>query len=129
MSTVQPTLVRHAVRRRIPGLLYLTVIATGFFSIAYAPGRLFSSADPSVIAAAVGSQLPLLRAAIVASVVCYIAFLLLPLSLYPTLAPAGRESATLMAALVAVSVPISLASVGQWIEILALVEGRGAFGA
>jgi hypothetical protein len=114
-------------RTRIPGLLYLTVIITGIFSIAYAPGRLFASTDPAAIAAAVSSQLPLLRAAIVVSVACYVAYLLLPLSLYPALAPAGRVPATLMVAFVAVSIPISLANVGHWLEILALVEGRGAF--
>jgi hypothetical protein len=116
----------NALRARIPGLLYLTVIATGIFSIAYAPGRLFSETDPSAIAAAVSGQLPLLRAAIAVSVACYVAFLLLPLSLYPALATGGQRLAIAMVAFVAVSIPISLTNLGNWMEILAVVEGRGA---
>ena len=114
-------------RARIPGFLYLTVIGAGIFSIAYAPGRLFSETDPAAIAAAVSSQLPLLRLAIVISVVCFVAYLLLPLSLFPHLAPVGRASAVAMVAFVAVSIPISLANLGNWIEILHVVEGRAAF--
>ncbi len=119
----------NGLRARIPGLLYLTVIATGIFSIAYAPGQLFSSNEPAAIAAAVSGQLPLLRAAIVASFACFVAYLLLPLSLYPALAPSGRGAATLMVAFVAVSIPISLANLGNWMEILAVIEGRGGFAA
>lgn len=114
-------------RARVPGLLYLTVIVTGIFSIAYAPGRLFSATDPAAIAAAVSTQLPLLRLAIVMGVVCFVAYLLLPLSLHPILAPSGRGPAALMVALAAVSVPISLANLGNWMEILRVVEGGGAF--
>ena len=55
-------------RARTPGLLYLTVILSGIFSIAYAPGRLFGDSDPAAMAASVGAQLPLLRAAIAVGV-------------------------------------------------------------
>lgn len=112
--------------QRIPGLLYLLVILTGAFSIGYVPGQLFTSSDPAVIVAAVRGALPLLRAGIATSIVCYVAFLLLPLSLYRPLAPWGSRAATLMVALATISVPLSLVAVGHRFEILTLVEGSGA---
>jgi hypothetical protein len=115
-------------RDRIPGLLYLVVVLTGMFSIAYAPGQLFASSDPAVVLSTLREDLPLLRATIVTGAICYIAFLLLPMSLYRSLSPRGRNAAVLMVAFVAVSVPISLANLGHRLELLALAEGHGAFG-
>lgn len=112
---------------RIPGLLYLVVIATGLFSLGYVPSRLFASSDPATIVAAVRDSLPLLRAGLAAGVVCYVAFLLLPLALYRPLAPWSPPAAALMVALAAVSVPLSLAALGHRFELLALSEGRGTF--
>jgi hypothetical protein len=111
--------------QRIPGLLYLLVIITGAFSIGYVPGQLFTSSDPAAIVAAVRDALPLLRAGIAAGIICYVAFLVLPLSLYRPLAPWGPRAAALMVAFATISVPISLAALGQRYEILALVEGGG----
>lgn len=113
--------------QRIPGLIYLLVILTGGFSIGYVPGKLFTSSDPAVIIAAVRDALPLLRAGIAASIVCYVAFLLLPLALYRPLAAWGSRTAALMVAFATISVPLSLVAVGHRHEILALVEGKGAF--
>lgn len=119
----------HADQRdRIPGLLYLVVVLTGMFSIAYAPGQLFGSKDPAVVLGTLRDNLPFLRAAIVTGAICYVAFLLLPMSLYRSLSPWGRTAAALMVAFVAVSVPISLANLGHRLELLSLAEGRGAFG-
>lgn len=116
-------------RIRIPGLLYLVVVLTGIFSIGYVPQQLFASSDPAATLAAVRDNLPLLRAAIVVGTLCYIAYLLLPLSLYRTFAPWGSRAATLMVAFVAVSVPISLANLGHRLEILSLADGSAALAA
>lgn len=113
--------------RRLPGVLYLTVILTGLFSLGYVPSRLFASNDPVAILTAVRDGLPLLRWGIAAGMVCYIAFLLLPLALHRWLSPAGPTAAALMVGLAAVSVPLSLTALGHRMEILALAEGRGAF--
>jgi hypothetical protein len=116
-------------RARIPGLLYLVVVLTGIFSIGYVPQQLFASSDPAATLAAVRDNLPLLRLAIVAGALCYVAYLLLSLALYRTFAPWGRYAATLMVAFVAVSVPISLANLGHRLEILALADGSAALAA
>lgn len=106
---------------RVAGLIYLVVVVTGMFSLAYAPSRLFAGADPLAIAADLSANEQLFRLSIASELVCYTAFLLLPLALYRLLAPVGRSAAVVMVALVAVSVPITLFNLTHHLDILRLV--------
>lgn len=109
---------------RLAGLVYLGVVLTGIFSLAYAPGRLFVEGDDSSTAAAIAGNVGLFHAANVAALAMCAFFLALPFALARFLAPYGRNASRLMIAFVAASVPFSLLAITQHIQ-LALLAGGG----
>ena len=108
---------------RMAGLLYLTVVLTGIFSLVYVPSQITVPGDASAtVGNIVASQL-LFRLGIVAGLICYTAFLLLPLALYKLLSPVRTNAAVLMVAFAVVSVPISFVSILNKLDILTLLSG------
>lgn len=107
---------------RTAGLLYLIVVATGMFSLGYVPSRIVVSGDPAAAMANLQASEPLFRFGIAAAMVCYAAFLLLPLALYRLLAPVGRTAAALMLALAAVGATVSFANLFHKLDILPLLD-------
>ena len=108
----------NALRRngRIAGALYLVVVATGMFCLAWVPSQL--GTDVADAAARIG----LFRAGIAAFMAMQVAFLLLPLALYRVLGDVDRRAATLMVALAAASVPIGLIALSHRMEALSLLD-------
>ncbi|HEY0586041.1 MAG TPA: DUF4386 domain-containing protein [Pseudoduganella sp.] len=108
---------------RTAGLLYLIVVVAGIFALMYVPAQLKIGNDPAAALARISAQEGLFRAGIAASLVCYLAFLLLPLALYKLLRPYGGSAAAVMVALAVASVPLSFANVGHRLEVLNLISG------
>ena len=107
---------------RVAGLLYLLVVASGFFHLLYVPSRLLV---PGNAAATVGHLLAgetLFRLGILGGLVCYTAFLVLPVALYRLLAPVQPTGALLMLVLAAASVPLSFANMLNKMAILPLLQ-------
>ena len=109
---------------RIAGLLYFIVVATGIFSLAYVPSQIEADDAATVMRNIVANE-PLFRLGIVSSLVCYTAFLLLPLALYRLLSAHGRQAAVLMVALATASVPFSFANVMHRFDVLTLLSDAG----
>jgi hypothetical protein len=107
---------------RTAGLLYLIVVVTGIFSLAYVPSQLTVHGDASATVSSIAAHESLFRLGIVAGLVCYTVFLLLPFALYKLLSPVGKSAAVLMVALAAVSVPISLVNLLNKLDILSLLN-------
>lgn len=107
---------------RIAGLIYLGVVVTGIFALAYAASRLFGSDDPGVTAATLQASPGLLNASNIALLAMFVFFLALPFALARFLAPYGKNAARLMIALVAASLPFSLFAAWQHFELASLVE-------
>lgn len=108
---------------RVAGFLYLIVVATGIFSLLYVPSRIPLYGEVSSLLSGIrGSEL-LFRSGIVAGLVCYAAFLVLPFALYKLLRDVGREAAVLMVAFAVVSVPISFVSLQSKLDMLSLAGG------
>ena len=105
---------------RVAGALYLVVVLTGMFCLAYVPSQ-----SGGTIAEAAAHE-GLFRAGIAAFLAMQVAFLLLPFALYRVFADVNRGAATLMVALAAVSVPIGLVAVTHRMEALSLLETAGA---
>ena len=112
----------NALRRdgRIAGALYLVVVATGMFCLAWVPSQL--GTDVADAAARIG----LFRAGIAAFMAMQVAFLLLPLALYRVLGDVDRRAAILMVALAAASVPIGLIALSHRMEALSLLDSTAA---
>lgn len=111
----------HGLRRdgRVAGALYLAVVATGMFCLAYVPSQLGTGFGDA------SAKTGLFRAGIAAFLAMQIAFLLLPFALYKVLGDVDRRAATLMVVLAAVSVPIGLVAVTHRMEALSLLESAG----
>lgn len=108
---------------RIAGLLYLIVVLTGIFSLAYVPSQINVAGDPAATVRNLIAHESLFRLGIVAGLICYTAFLLLPLALYELLGRYGKRPALLMVAFAVVSVPIAFVATLNKFDVLSLLGG------
>lgn len=118
MSTINLTNQKIA---RISGLLYLIVVLTGIFSLAYVPKTLFEWDNPATTFKNIVSHETLFRLSIVSSVVCYTAFLFLPIALHKLLKQVNPFHAQMMAILAIISVPISFTNLQNKFSIVSLI--------
>lgn len=114
---------------RIAGVLYLVVVLTGLFTLMYVPSKLIVWSDAQVTFNNIIASETLFRLSIFAGVLCYLAFLLLPLVLYKLLSPVNKTYALAMVALSVISVPISLFNLTHKFAVLTLINGSEYFSA
>lgn len=110
---------------RIAGLLYLIVVLTGIFTLAYIPSKLLVWDDAAQTLLNIKNSETLFRLSIVAGVLCYTAFLLLPFVLYKLLQQVSRPHAMVMVILSVVSVPFSLFNLVHKVNVLTLIKAPG----
>ncbi|MCG2792672.1 MAG: DUF4386 domain-containing protein [Weeksellaceae bacterium] len=111
---------------RMAGALYLIVILTGLFSLMYVPKMLFVWDNPAKTAENIAENTRLFRFSIASSVLCYVAFTLLPVFLYQLLRSVHELSAKLMLILALVSVPLSVGNLQNKYGILHLLTSKSA---
>jgi hypothetical protein len=111
---------------RLAGFFYAIVVATGLFSLSYAPDRVFAGGAGSALVQSIADNEALLRWSIAGELACYVAFLALALALYRLLARAGQFNALLMAGLAISSVPFGFANITHLLEILRIIDAGGA---
>lgn len=109
---------------RLAGLFYLVVVITGVFSLAYVPSKLIVWDDPAITLANIRDNEILFRLSILSGIVCYLAFLILPLVLYRLLRSVDASFAKLMVALAVVSVPVSFVNLLHKVDVLSLVSSE-----
>lgn len=107
---------------RIAGLLYLIVVLTGIFSLAYVPKTLITWNDSALTFNKIIASENLFRAGIYSSVICYTAFLFLPIVLYHLFRNLNEFYARIMVVLALVSVPISFLNLQNKFSILSLIN-------
>ncbi len=107
---------------RLAGFLYLIVVLTGIFSLMYVPSAMIVWDNPSSTYTNIQNFNFLFRWGIVAEIVCFTAFLLLPLVLYKLLVKVSRNYAVAMVALAVPSVPILFSNLLNKFAILELLE-------
>ncbi|MBP7557777.1 MAG: DUF4386 domain-containing protein [Chitinophagaceae bacterium] len=90
------------------GLVYLVVILTGMFSLAYIPSRFIDWNDSKATFNNIAANPSLFRMGIYSSLLCYIAFTFLPLVLYKLLETVNPSHARVMVILALLSVPLSI---------------------
>lgn len=110
---------------RIAGLLYLIVVLTGIFSLGYVPSKLIVDDNAAATVLNIRTSETLFRLGILSSIICYTAFLLLPLVLYKLLKPVNKIPAALMVIFAVVSVPLSLINLLDKFAILTLISKAG----
>ena len=109
---------------RIAGLLYLVVVLTGIFSLAYVPSKLIVWDNPNTTFNTIKASETLFRWGIVSGLVCYLFFLLLPVALYKLLKPVNEFYAKGMVLLAVISVPISFVNIQNKFAVLAIINGE-----
>ncbi|MEO8367136.1 MAG: DUF4386 domain-containing protein [Pseudoxanthomonas sp.] len=110
---------------RLAGLLYLLVVVTGIFSLAYVPSQINVANDPATTANNIVVCESLFRFGIASFMLEQVAFLLLPLVLFRLFRSTDPTAAVLMVALAVASVPVALVSVGHRLDALALLTDAG----
>ena len=107
---------------RIAGLLYLIVVLTGIFNLMYVPSKLIVWDNASVTFNNILESETLFRLGIVAGIICYTAFLILPIVLYKLLNQVNKTYAVGMVALAVISVPLSLVNLLNKVNVLTLID-------
>ncbi|MCW1963101.1 DUF4386 domain-containing protein [Chryseobacterium viscerum] len=107
---------------RLAGFFYLIVIITGFFSLMYVPSKLIVWENSALTFQNISSSVQLFRVSIASSIICYIAFTLLPLVLYKLLEVVDDRYAKLMVILALISIPISFINLQNKFSVLTIIE-------
>lgn len=105
---------------RIAGALYVTVVVTGIFSLAYVPSHVPTSGAIGSAIANVAASESLYRLGIASLLVNQVAFLLLPLALFQILKETNRSAAAAMVAFACTGIPIALVALSHRLDILSL---------
>jgi hypothetical protein len=108
---------------RLAGLIYLALVLTGIFNLMYVPSQLIVWGDAAATANNIMNSEFLFRLGIVAGIISYICFLLLPFVLYKLFESVNKTYAVLMVIFAVVSVPISLFNMTNKVDILTLLSG------
>lgn len=104
------------------GFLYLVVIITGMFSLAYVPKKLIDWNDAAATFNNIRANIFLFRLALYSSIVCYAAFTLLPIFLFRLLKSAGITHAIIMVILALLGVALSFNNLQHSYTVLTLVS-------
>lgn len=107
---------------RIAGLLYLVVVITGIFSLMYVPSKLIIWDDAAATLQNIISSQFLFRLGVMGGLICYSAFLFLPLVLYKFLKPVNENAAKLMVILAVISVPMYFINAQNQITVLSMIN-------
>jgi hypothetical protein len=107
---------------RVAGGIYLIVVITGIFSLAYVPSKLIVWNNASQTIQNITTHESMYRLSLLSSAVCYLAFLLLPFVLYRLLRSVDEITAKLMVLLAVVSVPISFLNLQNKYAVLTLIQ-------
>jgi hypothetical protein len=108
--------------RRV-GLLYLLVSIPGAFALIYVPSKLIVDGNAALTAANIVAHETLFRLGIACELASQILFMGVALALYDLLKRVNQRHASLMLALIVVSIPIALLNELNAIAALVLVRG------
>ncbi len=106
---------------RLAGLVYLLVVITGIFTLAYVPSQLFVWNDAAATVKNISNAELMFRLSIFTGLLCYVFFLILPLVFYKLLKNINKNMALLMVIFAVISVPISIFNLTNKLDLLTLL--------
>ena len=107
---------------RLAGFLYLIVILCGTLYLQYIPSNIKLKGEPSTILPRLINAELLFRAGMVCEIICWVAFLILPIVLYKLFKPVNGTVAGLMVILAVVQVPIAFMNLLNKFAVLSLIS-------
>lgn len=112
---------------RLAGFLYLIVVLCGTLYLQYIPSNIKLKGDPSAIMPRLINAELLFRVGIVCEIICWVAFLVLPIVLYKLFKPVNGTVARLMVVFAIVQVPIAFMNLLNKFAVLSLISGSAYF--
>jgi|SRR5450432_637916 hypothetical protein len=112
---------------RLAGFFYLMVVIGGMISLIYIPSKLILRDNAGKTVENIRQSEELFRLGIVSGIVTYVAFILLPLTLYKLLSEVNKSFAMLMVVFALASVPVSFANMSNQMAVLSLLSRSGNF--
>ena len=109
---------------RTAGLLYLVVIVTGIFSLAYVPSQIHTAGSASAAMNNIAASMPLFRLGALSELTQYVFMLFLMVPLYKLFRPVNKNVAWLMIMLVVVGMSIDFVAVGNKLDVLSLLSNN-----
>ena len=109
---------------RLAGGIYLITVITGIFSLMYVPNKIFIWDDFKITVQLFQEFEWLFRLSIVSEVLCYSAFLILPIVLYFLFKKVNKNISQLMILFVLVAVPISLLAISHKLDMLDILSNE-----
>ena len=109
---------------RLAGGVYLITVLTGIFSLAYVPSKIFIWDDFKKTIQLFDNFELLFRLSIVSEMLCYLAFLILPIILYFIFEKINKQVSFTMILFVLVAVPISLMAISHKLDILDILSDQ-----
>jgi hypothetical protein len=110
---------------RLVGLLYALVSVPGAFALLYVPSKLIVDGNATATANNIAASETLFRLGIAAQLISQILFMWVALALYDLVKGVNKRHASVMLALIVVSIPIALLNELNSIAALILVRGAG----
>lgn len=107
---------------KLAGLLYLVVVISGIFSLAYVPKLIINWDSPEQTVNQLMAHEMMFRFSLLAGIICYVAFAFLPWILFNFLSPVHKMAAQLMVGLAMVSIPMSFVNIINKYCILDLIH-------
>ena len=105
----------------LAGIFYLIIVISGIITLMYIPNELIAWKDPQLTYQNISNDLFLFRIGVFTSIICYLAYLVLPLILYKLLSPVNKTLAAAMVILVLVSIPVTLLNLTNKLDIISLL--------
>lgn len=104
----------------LAGFCYLIVVISGIICLGYIPNQLIDWQSPEITYQNISKNLGLFRIGVFASIICYLAYTVLPLILYKILSPIHKNLSIMMVVLVIVSIPITFYNLANKLDIINL---------
>ncbi len=107
---------------RLCGCTYLILILSGIFGLVYVPSTLIDWTNPAITVTNIKGAEFLYRFGILSEILCFLAFIALPLLLYELLKTAGRAAAALMAVCALICIPMAFINIVKKVDVLLLLR-------
>jgi hypothetical protein len=105
----------------LAGLCYLIIVISGIITLMYIPNELIAWKDSQLTYQNISNNLSLFRIGVFTSIICYLAYIALPLILYKLLSPVHKIFAAAMVILVLISIPITFLNLANKLDIISLL--------
>ena len=108
---------------RTSGFIYLILILTGIYGLVYVPSTLIDWGNPELTVINIKKSEFLFRLGILSEIICFIAFIALPLFLHELLKSVGKTAALLMVIFAFLCIPMAFINIINKVNVLLLVSG------